>query len=127
LQRRRRGAGLVADPVRPAGPLRLQGGEHRRQPDRPHGAALAILRLGGGQDRRHHELGSGASGRRPDLRRGRLEGLGDHAPRRAQARLAQRRLARGRDGRRAGRQAGRPRSLRRRDDRAPELRRRPRA
>jgi hypothetical protein len=46
LLRRRRGADLLVRGLRPAGPVHLQGGQYRRQPDRPPRAALAIVRLG---------------------------------------------------------------------------------
>ena len=86
----------------------------------PSYAAPRGLRLGGGQVRRSRELARGTS-RGPLDRGGRRRGTGCVGPRRvahrasrlARPRLAQRRLARGSHGRRAGHPAGRRAPLRR--------------
>ena len=137
--RRRRRAGLLAGDRRPAGGGRLQGRQHRRQHDRPPQPAPSLVRLGVGALRRSDQPAGLAAERPADRRRGLLrpgrlaaQCLAGRAARRAQASLAQRRLAGGGDGRRARAVARRASPLwrragrRRRDGRrrAPRSRRR---
>ena len=112
LRRRRRAA--VLDRARRARRRRaLQGDQHRRQHDRPPERALRRVRLGGGAARRSRQPAGLAACRA--LARSLAAALAPGASardawravraRRAQAPLAQRRLAGGGDGRRAGAQA----------------------